>query len=375
MRCPLSTLVVLVAVVLTPATSALAAPVSPSAGRGHQRAAPFHRPQTLAHHPATSAHPSPAPSHPSPAARPPSFGLRLVDVPLDRWADRRAWTYIIDFLHPGTEIRRRILVQNFGPSVAHVAVYPDAAVIKHGSFTGDAGETRTELITWVRMQRPELTLAPHAWAMDAVTIRVPPDASSGERYGVIWAQETTRVHSRGRIAVTEVNRVGVRIYLAVGPGGAPPTDFEIGKITGSRQKNGDPIIVARVRNTGGRAVDLSGHLRLFNGPGGISAGPFPIQYGTTLSPGQSGQVSSVLPNKQLPNGPWRVEVVLQSDLVQKRASATIDFAPKGISALLLWLGLAAILILIAAGIAFLVWRRLRRRNRPTETPTEDKVPI
>jgi hypothetical protein len=71
--------------------------------------------------------------------------------------------------------------------------------------------------------------------------------------------------------VKEVNRVGIRIYLGVGFGGAPSTDLAIREIRASRQKNGDPVVAVRVSNTGGWAVDLTGHLRLSDGQGRVSA--------------------------------------------------------------------------------------------------------
>ena len=142
-------------------------------------------------------------------------------------------------------------------------------------------------------------------------------------------------------------------------------------MTGTRQQNGDPV-VARLQNTGGRAIDLSGHLKLSDRPGGVSAGPFPIQYGTTLAPGQAGQVSTVLANR-LPDGPWRVMVQLQSDLTVRRAYATIDFA--GARHVAYWADLRRPLILaailsIVAGLAVFVWRRVRRKRRSPE-PASD----
>ncbi len=176
------------------------------------------------------------------------------------------------------------------------------------------------------------------------------------------------------LAITEVSRVGIRMYLSVGPGGSPPTNFTIGRVTAARQKGGDPVVVARVSNTGGRAVDLSGHLKLSDGPGGVSAGPFPIQYGTTLAPGQTGQVWTIL-SKRLPDGPWRAMIDLQSDLTERRAYATIDFggrAHMANTAALRHLALALILIIVA-GLAVLVRQRLMRRGRRLETATEDQA--
>jgi len=340
-RCPPSAVALLVAGVLTPAASALAATTHHLAGPG-----------------------------------PASFGIRLVDIPVAEAADPRALRYVIDHLPPGAVIRRRVLVDNFGPAVAHVSVYPDAATVRRGSFVGDAGATRSELTTWTRVSRPSLRVAPHATATVAVTIRVPRDASPGERYGVIWAQETTRVRASRRIAVNEVNRVGVRIYLDIGPGGPPPTNFAIGRITASRQKSGVPVVTARVRNTGGRAIDLSGKLKLSDGPGGVSAGPFPIQYGTTLAPGQNGQIRMVLP-RRLPAGLWRVMIDLQSGLTERKAYATIDFAGHvhaANSAAIRRYTVLGVVLIIALGLGVLVRQRRTRRNRNWETAVDDHPP-
>ncbi len=69
---------------------------------------------------------------------------------------------------------------------------------------------------------------------------------------MIWAQETSNVRQGGQFMVKEVNRVGIRIYLGVGFGGASPADLAIREIRASRQKNGDPVVAVRVSNTGGR---------------------------------------------------------------------------------------------------------------------------
>jgi hypothetical protein len=251
-----------------------------------------------------------------------SFGIRLVDVPVSEAADSRAWRYIIDYLHPGTVIRRRVLVQNRTSRVARISVYADAATITGGQFIGGAGQAQDELTTWTSVSRPVLTLRPRESATDLVTIRVPRDASRGERYAVIWAQESSRVQQSQHFAVLEVNRVGVRIYLDVGPGGPPPTKFAITSVTGGRSAGGLPEVIADVRDTGARAIDLSGNLRLSGGPGGSSAGPFRFQSGLTLAPGQAGQMRAVL-SKTTPPGSWHATVTLQSGITAEQAHAVI----------------------------------------------------
>ena len=233
------------------------------------------------------------------APQPQGFGARLVDVPVSEADNPRALRYIVDYLPTGTVIHRRILIMNQETRTARFTVYPDAAYIASGLFTGYAGATRNELTGWISVQHPAVTLAPGASAMDTVTIKVPACATRGEHYGVIWVQQTAQARSATGFGVIEVSRVGIRVYLAVGKGGAPPTSFAITSITARRSASGQPSIVAHVENTGGRAIDLGGNARLADGPGNSSAGPFPAQQIITLAPGQAGNMSFALP-KSLP---------------------------------------------------------------------------
>ena len=291
-------------------------------------------------------------------------------MPSGEAGNPRALRYIIDHLHPGTTIRRRALVENLGSTAARITVYPDAATISGGSFIGDAGETRSDLTTWITTNKHTLVLGPHASTMVTVTIRVPRDASSGERYGVIWTQETSRLQQRSGLAVTEMNRVGVRIYLSVGPGGAPPSNFVVTSLTATRSAHGQAVVIAHVRNTGGRALDISGYLKLSGGPGGLTAGPYKIDHGITIAPGQSEPLETVL-SERLPNGPWLAQIDLVSGLTERHAEATMQFPSYGartartaISGYLITGGILLI-ILIMIAVAWLV--RRNRRPRPSQT--------
>ena len=323
----------LVAAVLAAATGALARPAQAAAGPG-----------------------------------PDSFGIRLVDVPTSEADNPRALRYIIDHLGPGTTIRRRILVENLGPRAARITVYPDAATISGGSFIGDAGETRSDLTTWITTDRHAVVLGPHANTMVTVTIRVPRDASSGERYGVIWAQATSRLQYQNGLAVTEINRVGVRIYLSVGPGGAPPSNFVVTSLTTMRSAHGQPVVIAHVHNTGGRALDISGYLKLSDGPGGLTAGPFKTDDDITIAPGQSEPMEIIL-SQRLPNGPWLAQTDLVSGLTERHAEATIQFPGYGtrtaISGYLITGGILLIILAVIAA-AWLVRRNRRRSPVPGE---------
>jgi hypothetical protein len=253
------------------------------------------------------------------------FGVQLFDVPVPDAHNPRGLRYIIDYLPSGTVIHRRILIVNQESRRAHFTVYPDAARITHGVFIGDAGQTRSELTSWIRVKHPSVTLRPHAAVLDPVTIAVPRSATRGEHYGEIWVQQISRAPTSAGVVLTEVARVGIRIYLAVGRGGAPATAFAITTVTAHRSASGQPLLMARVRNTGERAVDLSGQARL-SGPAGITAGPFRQQQVITLAPGQSDNIVFA-PRESLPSGAWHAAVTLVSGFTTRTAQGVIQLLP------------------------------------------------
>lgn len=297
---------------------------------------------------------------------PEGIGIRLVDIPVATRADPRTRHYIVDHLKPGMVIKRRIEVTNSSDTPMRVALYSAAASINNGKFAFADGRTSNELSTWTSVAPRGLTLAPHSSSMPTVTVAVPDRASAGERYAVVWAEVSSAASPGG---VNQVNRVGVRLYLSVGPGGGPPTDFTIDTLTTQRTAGGNPMVLAQVHNTGGRALDLTGDLRLSEGPGGMSAGPFDIELGTTLPPGGTGTATVAL-SDQVPDGPWKARIRLQSGLVERLARATIRFpSSAGLAAavptetnllpVLLPVAIAAGLVLSATGLTVILLRRRR----------------
>jgi hypothetical protein len=251
-----------------------------------------------------------------------SIGIRLVDAPADSRNNPLALPYIIGRLAPGTSTRRQVEITNSTHSTASVAIYPAAASLRRGQFGFAPGRSLNELTRWTSVSRHVLRLEPGAKAVDTLTINVPKKASSGERYGVVWAEVSAPALLRG--GVTLVNRVGVRMYLSIGPGGPPPA-FTIGSLSAGRSTNGTPLVVARIHNSGQRTIDISGTLSLSNGPGGLRTGPFPVQSMTRLAPDQS-KLLVVQLDKRLPRGPWRALIQLASGSIQHAAVATITFS-------------------------------------------------
>ncbi|MFI6507806.1 hypothetical protein ACIBCT_09390 [Streptosporangium sp. NPDC050855] len=230
------------------------------------------------------------------------------------------------------------------------------------------GRARNELTGWTSLNRDSLDLPPGGSGTARVKIAVPESASRGERYGVIWAQVATRRDPDRPVRI--VNRVGVRVYLDIGRGGEPPSDFRIETLTPMRAPDGAPQLAALVRNTGGRALDMSGTLWLSEGPGGLQAGPFPADRGVTLTPGSAAPVTVTL-DRRVPDGPWKGKLTLMSGMVKKTVTATFTFPVAGRGRpvepdddLLPLIGLVVGLVLLPAAAGVLVMRRRRRGKAP-----------
>lgn len=316
--------------------------------------------------PAISA--APAYAKPVEAPQVTGIGIRLVDVPTATADDPRTRSYITDHLRPGATIQRRVEVVNGTGNRARVSVYAGAATVDGRGFVGAPGRTRNDTAAWTTITPRTLVMAPQERSLVKVTVHVPPRAVRGETYGVVWAQTTTPPKTVS--GVTQISRVGIRLYLSIGPGGAPPTDFRIVSLTAARDSAGRPNVQTAVRNTGERALDLTGTLTLSKGPSGLSAGPFPIPAGTTLGIGATEALQVAL-NQQLPNGPWRATVSVTSGTTTRTAQAELTFPSQpgtgpaitadDNSALKWWLlGAALILILVVlSGLTIYLFRRRR----------------
>ena len=320
-------------------------------------------------------------AQPGPSAG--SVGIRLLDAPTNRADDPRAKVYIVDHVSPGTTIQRHVQVSNSTGSAVAISLYGGAASIGASGWVADGRRGGNDLAGWIAVSPDAVTVAAGGSATALVTIAVPKDAPAGERYAVVWAALPP---STGSGQVTVANLVGIRTYLSVGAGGEPPSDFVIDSVAAARTPAGPQLIVA-VRNTGGRALDMTGAASLTDGPGKLSAGPFDIP-ALTVAIGGSASILVPLP-PTLPAGLWDVGVTLTSGLITHSAIGRIDL-PAGLQASPTPVALhpapvpsrgahrgiiaAALGLLVLLGLLIFLLARRRREDEEVPQPGRERVP-
>ncbi|WFF03883.1 hypothetical protein [Micromonospora sp. WMMD964] len=292
-----------------------------------------------------------------------AISIRMLDIPASRVQDPRAQVYIVDHLKPGTTINRRVEVRNSSGEPQEIDFYSGAASVENNAFTVPEGRTGNELSGWIRLKTATMVLDPGERRPVEVEIAVPKKASKGERYAAIWAQVTSAKERTGN--VTQIHRVGIRVYLDIGPGGEPPTDFRIDGLAAEPGTGEFPVVTAQVTNTGQRALDMTGTLSLSKAA--VRAGPFKVTNGVTILPGRSGQVRIEV-DQALPAGTWDVQAKLVSGIVERTATGKISLpvakpmavaTSTGPSRLVYAVGGIALLVLVTLGGWYLV-----RRQRP-----------
>lgn len=303
------------------------------------------------------------------------YGIRLVDAPEDRRNDPRARLYVVDHVQQGESFSRRFEVRNGTSEPVRFDLYPAAAEIRDGSFVIGEGRAENELTEWITVTPSFVEVPPGGRAQATLRVEVPQGVEDGERYAAVLAEAPPVTGGGGNVAIG--SRVGIRLYLGVGEGAEPASDFVVESLQAARAEDGTPLVTAQVRNTGGRALDLNGELALSEGPGGLSAGPFPAELGTTLGVGQTSDVLVRLP-EAITGGPWRAVLTLKSSRLEKAAEASLTFPDEPGSAndpvaavpltkdLNILIPLAAgLILLVALLLLLLLWRR--RKNK-----TEDE---
>lgn len=296
-------------------------------------------------------------------------GLRPLASELDDPTPRDA-RYLVAHLSPGASIERTVEVYNGDAAGTEIAVFGADATIRDGAFRPADGSD-DGIGDWITVDPPRVDLDHGERRNVTIRLTVPDDAAAGERYGLVIAEPAGAPTADG--GVSTVTRIGMRVYLLVGPGAAPASDFRVDRLTARRTGAGVPVAEVGVENTGGRAIEVGGLVRFSDGPGGTSAGPFELDAPVTVAPGDAAVAAVTLP-ADLPSGPWSIRVDLTAGTVERSVEATLRFpdAPGGVAdpvaatpvyrdrATLL--PLAGGLVAAALAAVGLVWTATRRRR-------------
>lgn len=255
-------------------------------------------------------------------------------------------------------------VQNDSDAPVDVTLYVGGAAVRARALQfNERGKDDAPIARWSSVEPPTVALAAGASADANVRIDVPADARDGEALGVVWAE------TRGRgTASRSVNRVGVRVYLAIADR-PPPTDLAIESLTAARDAAGGAQLEIEVRNTGHREIEPSGTVAV---RGGTVA---PIAPGLALLPRAHGSLAVPVAG-HITNDPTTVAVVLQANGVSRRVDATLRFPDRpGTRADPLLLGSSsgssrtgpAVLALLLDGVGIVGVARARRRSMRSVT--------
>jgi hypothetical protein len=140
------------------------------------------------------------------------IGIGLVNIPTSFTNVPNSAEWILERLTPATTTTREFQVINSTDKPMFVVIYSGAATNNKGVFVGAPRGVTNELTSWSTVTPKSATIPAHQRIQGSITITVPTDAVPSMQYGLIWAQTT--VGTSG--GVTQVNRVGIRMYDPVG---------------------------------------------------------------------------------------------------------------------------------------------------------------
>ncbi|AOX66286.1 hypothetical protein BJK06_11440 [Curtobacterium sp. BH-2-1-1] len=311
----------------------------------------------------------------------PGIGVQL--LPGAEATDRSPTSrYIRDTLRPGQTVERTIRVTNASDTERAVSMTTTAAGITDGAFRIDTAP-RSELTDWIGLDPASVDVPARSSALVRVRIAVPPDATGGERYAVVWA--ATASERPDGTGLRMVSRVGVRSYVAVSGPAALRTAFRVSEPRVG--PSGDErTVLADVRNTGERAVDLTGTLVLADGPAGAVLPSITGDRPRTLAPGQRAALTFTVPAAVAP-GTWLARIAVTDGVTTERtagsialpsasprAATRIDRASGSHPSVGLVPVLLVLLVLASATVTALALRRRRSTTAPTPPEGTPHVP-
>jgi len=145
------------------------------------------------------------------------LGLGLVNIPASFRNIPNSNEWILERLEIGSTIKRDFQVINSTNKPMLVVLYPGAATNANGTFFGAPMGVKNDLVSWMTVSPSSVLIPAHQGINGLITITVPISAEPSMQYGLVWAQTTLGING----GVTQINRVGIRMYDPVGDFAVP----------------------------------------------------------------------------------------------------------------------------------------------------------
>lgn len=255
-----------------------------------------------------------------------------------------------------------VTVENKGAETVTVKVYPvDSTTTSDGTFAlANEKAVKNTVGAWIKMSTDLVTLAPYEKKVIPFVISIPADAPQGEYSGGIIFENTTPKQLQNKnVNINLISRIGVRIYETV-PG---PEQLNM-EIKGLKYSvvNNYLNFTFDLKNKGAIPVSPIGTLQVKDMFGRIINTTPLEEFLDLTNAGQTATVN-VPTNLSSPVLGWNTANVAVYYSPTKAAVAELTFMPNSQGAL-------ALVIIILAIIAFLVYRKFLAHKKPKHHVTK-----
>ncbi|MEV4654390.1 DUF916 domain-containing protein [Micromonospora sp. NPDC049301] len=279
---------------------------------------------------------------------------------------RSSFSYAVN---PGGRVEDAMVVANRGPVTLNLAVYAaDGFTTKAGQLDLLAKDGKSVAVgAWVHADRGSVTIQPGKTAQVPFTISVPDNATPGDYVGGILTSLTQADQAEG---INVDRRLGIRITLRVGGELKPNLAIEDLHVTYGGAFNpfskGDATVTYKIHNSGNAA--LSGQQAVsVSGPfGALSTDASGIAAPPELLPGESWTVT--VPVRGVAPAVWLAATATLTPRLTDASGSTTSLEPVRATThgwALPWMLLLVLVVLIAAVVGVLQYRRRNRVRRKT----------
>jgi hypothetical protein len=281
----------------------------------------------------------------------------------DASGNRSQLTYSAD---PGTTVTDAVTLYNYSNEQLLFRVYAtDALNTEDGNFDLLPGKDQpNDVGSWVSVAQENITVEPGRQVTIPITITIPPEATPGDHVGAVVASSPTVSEGDDGQAVLLDRRTGTRLYLRVN--GPVTPELAITGVDTTYHQSVNPLagratVQFRIENRGNVRVSGKGEVEV-SGPFGLGGNTVPMPDVPELLPGSS--MTMIVDVDDVPAmflASTTVTITPTGDDVtgdQSSSGSDTTFAPP----------LSLLMLLLAAVLGLLAWRRIRRYRAAAMVP-------